>query len=653
MRRLGGVAILLLFATILTLLAYGQSINAGFMFDAPLDLPRATDRGLIAILTGAGASIYYRPIVLVIWHFCYLLLGRNDGVVLHGILLGIHVCNGFLVYQLGRRLVDRIGGLVASALFLLYPLSFQVVGIVDSTFHALVTLWLLAATTVYWDARTASGKQPLRLVLAAAFAELAMFTHETGLAVIPLAIALEVLLWRRRLVPRLGGWPALFAAPAAIYLFVWSVVPRYATGWHWDPASLIANGIYFLQGLASPVTSHLASQPRFTSSDQLVVLAVAIPAMAVLAVILLLRGRGAALWLGFLWFALTAFPSWAILTWYNYVVDAPRLLYLPAVGISLLWAAALAPGDASLRKLRNRPARALLPAIPTAIGLAATGAILLDSFNFISLRETMQSKAAAVVTQLVDTATRPDPQAGIIYVNLPSFLAVKSSSYLLGHTGITLMPDYFGLDLDVYAVKHVQPPLISLGYNDVAHEWDYFYGFHGRTVALPELAAAIHGGGGVYLTDYLPTGMQLKYVGQVEHTAPTTDTFVARYGNWAVLESAVTTRTANQLMVDLTWRALGPAPGDYTAFLHVTNGSSKPLVQDDGYPIGTMFPFRQWQAGDVVRDRRYIALPTGTGAAQLTLLIGLYDRANPNVRAPAVSPDGQNLSDSAASIIVR
>ncbi|MFI5268246.1 MAG: hypothetical protein ACHQ7M_12800, partial [Chloroflexota bacterium] len=101
----------------LTLAVYGSSLHAGIMFDAALDLPRATERSWLEVLTSAGASPYYRPITLLLWKACYSILGRNDFVLLHALSLASHAICGWLVYQLGKRLVDAPAGLVAAALF--------------------------------------------------------------------------------------------------------------------------------------------------------------------------------------------------------------------------------------------------------------------------------------------------------------------------------------------------------------------------------------------------------------------------------------------------------------------------------------------------------------------------------------------------------
>ena len=241
----------------LTLIAYGSSLRAGIMFDAALDLPRATDRSWLEVLTNAGASPYYRPLTLLIWKACHTILGRNDFVVLHGLSLASHAISGWLVYQLGRRLLDRPAGLAAAALFLLFPFSYQVVGFVDSLFHSLATLWLLAAAVLYWGARALGSRA--RMAAALGCGALALLTHENAAALLtPALLGLELLckfplplgegqgegISFRRL-----AWPALFAGETAAFLGLWLAVPRWPSTPKLDLPSLKLHLAYYFHAI--------------------------------------------------------------------------------------------------------------------------------------------------------------------------------------------------------------------------------------------------------------------------------------------------------------------------------------------------------------------------------------------------------------------
>lgn len=628
----------------LTLVAYGNSLQAGIMFDAALDLPRATERSWLEVLTSAGASPYFRPVTLLIWKASYELLGRNDFVVLHALSLASHAMCGWLVYQLGRRLLGWQAGLAAAALFLWFPLSYQVVDFVDSIFHSLAALWLLAAAVLFWDARRFRSRG--RLTVALASGALALLTHESTVALLaPAMVVLDVILrsrsdegpctpgtrsWQRvrsfaALRLTAARWPAIFVAETVAFVGVWLAVPRWPSTPKVDVPSIQLNGAYFLQALAYPVTMHLP----WLGNEVAEVLLISVGVLLVLVGLAAIGRRLAVAGFGLLWFGLALLPSWLLLPWPNYVIDAPRLLYVASAGIALLWAAALS---------RWR-----------IVGGLVIVAILLESYSFVAERQRLLDLGAGVVRQVVDTAAQALPDAGRVYVNVPAFVGPKDSDFLLGHSGVTMLPDYFGLDLEVAAATGVRAPIASFAFDDLAAAWQEAYGFQGQRASAAEAAAAVRQGGGVYVTRYEPNRLRLEYVGRVEARA-SAGVAVARFGDWAAVESGMARVEDGSLRLSLVWRALAAAPADYTVFVHVVGAGPQPVVQSDGYPIAGMLPPRDWQAGTVVHDERSIPLPASAAGQPLRVLVGLYDRAAPTTRAAATGADGARLADDALEI---
>ena len=371
----------------------------------------------------------------------------------------------------------------------------------------------------------------------------------------------------------------------------------------------------------------LGHAPRWGSD---VAEAVGVSAAALLALLALSRVRGRLAVAGFalLWFgAALALPA-LLLPWPNYVIDAPRLLYAGSVGIALLWAAALGS-----RRL---------------LGVAAVVAVLAESLAFVAIRERLLDQGASVVRQLVDSATQPGPEAGRVYVNVPAFVGPTAPDFLLGHSGVTMLPDYFGLDLEVAAATGQRLPIRSISYDDLARPWTEAYGLQGQHGGLAEATAAVTKGGGVYVTRFDPGALRLEYEGRVApaSTAPP----IARFGGWATLTQASATLAGRTLTVHLTWQALAPAPADYTVFAHVIADAPQPLAQLDGYPIAGLLPPHAWPAGSSVDDVRRVDLPPDAAGKPLHVLIGLYDRAQATTRAQAVYPAGQRLQDDALSV---
>ncbi len=635
----------------MTLWAYAPALTAGFMYDDPLDLPRATTRSVLDILTSPGSSSYYRPLPLLVWHALHALLGRNDPVLLHTLGLACHAVSGWLVLQLASRLLDRRAGFVAAMLFLWYPPSYQVVGFVNVFFHALATTWVLAAAVLFWDARQRQDRG--RLTLSLACGALGLLSHESAVAIVPITIGIEGFLFSRGASRRPSPAVLFYVVEVLGYLALWLAMPRLPISSELGLASLASNGLYFLQGLTAPVAMHLGRFPQISGSSTLTLLTAAAATLALLMGLLAARRRVLVGAFGAAWFLVTVAPSWLLLPWENYVSNAPRLLYLPSAGMAILWAAALTPPPLSTlptfwlggRRMLNR-AGAVLPVL-------LIGAILGTSFRFISIRESVQTQGADIMAQVIASARQNGLDAHATYVNVPSFLTPRETDFLFGHWGITIIPQYvYDLGFAVYIAEGAKPPISSVAFSVLAHDWEHFYGNHGYGQDVQGLEAPLRAGGPVFVTRYDPGRLRLEYVGRVTGGAQPA-TGLARFSDWAELVEGTAQRgkdgaNGSTLNVRLLWRAASPAPSDYTVFVHVVDAAGAALAQADGYPIAAMFPTQKWRSGDQIEDVRSIRLPAGAKPA--AVLIGLYDRANPTIRATASNPQGSRLADDAVRL---
>lgn len=73
----------------------------------------------------------------------------------------------------------------------------------------------------------------------------------------------------------------------------------------------------------------------------------------------------------------------------------------------------------------------------------------------------------------------------------------------------------------------------------------------------------------------------------------------------------------------LYWRALEPGREDLSVFVHLVAADGRIVAQADGYPVGGRYPTGLWQAGDVVRDERRLAVPADA-AGTYELRVGWY-----------------------------
>ena len=105
-----------------------------------------------------------------------------------------------------------------------------------------------------------------------------------------------------------------------------------------------------------------------------------------------------------------------------------------------MWASALSPRLSALRQWRSQGQASLSPLLGL-IGLAAATLIMADSVLFLGIRQKTQSQGGSVVSELAESAVRPGREAGRVYVNMPSFLTPTTDDFLLGHSGVTILPD--------------------------------------------------------------------------------------------------------------------------------------------------------------------------------------------------------------------
>lgn len=90
------------------------------------------------------------------------------------------------------------------------------------------------------------------------------------------------------------------------------------------------------------------------------------------------------------------------------------------------------------------------------------------------------------------------------------------------------------------------------------------------------------------------------------------------------------------LLVGLYWRPHEAPATDYTVFVHLLDGAGNLVAQHDGIPVVGFRPTSSWDAGEVIEDWHWLALPAVVGDEH-QLSIGLYNSAS-GERAPLRGP---------------
>ncbi len=129
-----------------------------------------------------------------------------------------------------------------------------------------------------------------------------------------------------------------------------------------------------------------------------------------------------------------------------------------------------------------------------------------------------------------------------------------------------------------------------------------------------------------------PGGVRL---GKVEVVRPPTGYAarkpLARFGPLALIEAAspVTTIAAGgQIPVELLWQA-AEAPGEpLVVVVQLLDRGGRPAANLEEEPTGGRYPTQAWIAGELVRDRHLLSLPTDLAPGSYRLIVGVYRAAD-------------------------
>lgn len=616
-RLIAGGALLL--CAVLTFAVYGAALHFAFTFDDPLDLPRAEGRSVWSIFTSSAGYAYYRPIPFVIWKFFRAIQGSYNEATLHGLTLVCHLFAAWFLALLLRRLTGNWWGIVAAVLFITYPFSYQAAFGAHTLFHPLMTAALLLALLLYCAARDHRGAGRAALwAVAVGAAVVGLWTHESGVVILPLVVGLELFfgLRERAFVPLAAARRVLpFAVATALFLLTWKLVPKDARPDPWSPASLGANARFFLEGTIWPVAAQLNRLGARFGFDPIGALWPAIVLTLVVLIALYVVGRRP--WVPLLALAGTAiilFPAWLVLTWV-YVADAPRLLYPAAPAIAALWG--LLP---SLR-FPNRVVTRTWRGVSLLILLAVT----VQSLNFIGVRRDMWAEGTVLIRGIADTAVAWGDRP-LLFLNVPAWFAPKNPEYPVGHVGLTALPGYVGLGRSVYIQRGIQPPLESRGFYPDVNGWKYDFNTHGGPATLDEFAALIRQVDAVYIVDMRPEGARIRQLGTLIPNGADRQATGVRWGGAIALRTAAITFAPGGLQADITWDTLAPPPGDVLPVMRVRDASGAIVGERREYPLGGIAAPRLWQAGDRVRDIAPIALPADLPAGAYTIWLSWEEK---------------------------
>ena len=645
--------------------AYGYVLRLPMFWDDVLNFDWLTAHTLGDALTQRGSEVAsFRPIQFAAWKLIYMLLGRYDAGVLHGLNLGLHLLNGVLLLALVRRIsTSWLCAWAASVLFLLFPFGFQVVAPINALSYLLVTSCLLIG--LYAWLRQWTG-------LAVAACLVAPLCHETGLLAALMLAALSI----SGLASNKNRWRRLLGPVLATLLgaFLWSRV-AHGGGRFIDTLLGMAgrsswNTAYFLQALSFPF-SHFASgisRARGQGDDvgrvTLFSLIAVVLWLVVLVWLQLRDARSPALRIGL--FGLALFGLCSGSAWFaldaSYLAESPRALYPGALGVALFWAAPLEAARMSFAQWRAPAWRDRVALSILAIGVVS-GAIGW-SWVYLARRAELFDRMKQAIDSLLLSAKvsdiRGEGDLPMLVVNFPEWFYVANPEYLLGHDGLTTIGEGRQLD-DIYALNTNQTNLqrqrfSAVALPDLQKPEAQLHAF-GPVHTLDNLQELLRQTGNILVTQFIQdergTVLVLRRAGQFIG-APygrTNEDDLAHFVNGVAVITATAGLAYDQILVQIDLQASRPVTTDVTMFVQVLNESSQLIGQQDGYPLMGTSPIRLWRPGDRWRDLRLIRLDrTALGSpSKIHVLIGLYEVAN-GQRIPALRNTGQRFPDDAVVV---
>jgi len=255
-----------------------------------------------------------------------------------------------------------------------------------------------------------------------------------------------------------------------------------------------------------------------------------------------------------------------------------------------------------------------------------------------------------LLAQVAEAAKTSAINEPVLYVNIPTWLAFKESTYVLGHEGVTFIPGYVGVQDFIYVNSRIECTANGATFANIQKDWQYYIGHYDPQVGWEGLSEAIRTAKKVYMTDYLPDQLRLLEAGALAGDSKLEETVLALFEDDVALVKGSLERQDNELMVTLWWKCLRETKEPYTVFAHIYDDEGHLVAQRDGYPLLGMFPFWLWRTGDLVRDVRPIALPRTLPQGCYTLAVGLYD-PNTGIRVKAFSSEESRYQGDSVSVL--
>ena len=654
---------LLLWCYLLVWIVYGKAISLPFYFDDLIILPYLSENSFVHLLTTPAIFPYYRPVLPLIWKFLYELFGTHQAELLHTINLFLHGLNAFLAAVFAHLLLRKNGYpkqiqtvcmFFVASIYLIFPFHFQAVPWITAVYHILVTTFILATLITYWQYQAQKKKRWLILGLISSF--LALFTQENGVLILPLLFFLELTIslnWRE-----IKRWHQfmLWLLPYFLWFPIWISRPQTTSELGLNQLETVfQNLVWLFQGATFPL-SWAGGQIREAGyNDMVVTLFLGILALILISLVYVQNHRvnkqghhfGATLIYPSVFIIISALPILFILP-FAYLLSSPRLLTLPAIGISWIWGITISTLILIITNgWHNAKAKTAVNIILLIFSIIL---IFVPAQRFLNRQMRFHEMLGNNIHQLVDLTTKANERGETaVALNFPYELGVYQTQFPLGHEGIVFIAGYIP-EANIVSVQSENATDIAfIRVDDIRSQTPYIHGVMGSNTtyqALSNLSSQLQIINTVYLTD----SIEAKIIGQQMPPVDGEDQANFLLENLAAihLRESSYQQIDNNLQIDFSWEVDTPIPPEMTMFVHVTDATGQLIAQADGFAWGGSYPLSQWPLDKTVQDRRLLKLNEDV-QHPIHVYVGFYNTIN-GERLPAIDKTGNTVSNNAVEV---
>ncbi|MEQ8672759.1 MAG: hypothetical protein RLP44_24165 [Aggregatilineales bacterium] len=563
---------------------------------------------------------FYRPLVFTIWQGYERLSGGYDPVAFHYLNVICFGIAGILCGQVTKRLTPPSirfpASVVAGILFVLFPFSYQAVGMVAALFH--LTLAVGVMLSVWAGLKWLDNpKRMFVLVIAWSGAFIAVFSHENGVLILPLMVGAIVIGFSKEEISlrRIGILLAPICMMVSIYLLQWwRVRPQDATQIN---NALDVSLAVLLQGLVYPFAALI--RPFITGDIDpiaLVIIAMLIVFVSVVAFARFALKTLPALLYGVGWYVIAILPAALFLT-AGYVLGQTRLALFASLGGSIFWGIIIA----SLWCQRSSIIK--LMALVVLIGFIGV------SLEFLAMRRGEFLQLAAYQRNLLAQFDTLNVEAtNTVVINTPDFLIPDEANrrFLIGTEGVLFVDpasDY-GLQWTINSVGNYRD-ISVIAFPEIQRNSGFGFSTHPPALGQTDVTQRVRNADYVFVTEFHERDFEAVLVGGQGVDAPL-NAIGARFAeNQVELISVDAHYNDDYIEIRSQWRVLDPDA--IKMFVHVTCDGLL-IAQSDGFPWGDTFPFADWQAGDENTDIRRAYFEETFSPDCLEVYVGLYYQAD-------------------------